>query len=113
MRRCGNAEDAREPAGQAGNSAKEIIWRLPPQSVKQIFTSRTLRTSACGFFGGLRPRPGDVFGCGADSLRVFGQGGGKPPQSPPQAFVNCFSASFAAKKTAGETPALKTILQKI
>ena len=50
-------------SGEERLSAFLSFWRFPPQSVHQIITLRTSRTLREAFFGGLRPRPGSVFGC--------------------------------------------------
>ena len=63
------------------------FWRLPPQSAYRLFLC-----VLCGkiFFGGLRPRPGKIFGFVAVRVRVVGQGSSTLPAEAAGYLDDCF-----------------------
>ena len=81
-----------------------------PDSPTAFHFLRSLRSLRLKFFGGLRPRPGKIFGFVAVRVRGIGQGGVKPPQSPTQAVANSFLCGLCVRfSSAAETAAIQRV----
>ena len=59
----------RPGSGSGGLSTFSRFLEASAASAHQLITLRTLRTLRENFFGGLRPRPGSVFGGGIGCQR--------------------------------------------